>query len=704
MISEALSRWRSRLLPGHILGEILSKSWIDNAIPFLILLICVAVLSPQIPDFFAPYSLQDNSRQLGEMLLVVLGETVVILGGGIDLSVGAVFAISTFGALGMFNALGWPTGFAALGTVALGAMIGLINGLLIGYLRLRAFLTSLVTLIVVRAAFDTLSLEYQIAVSTPTQKSAAWDFIGNGSIFGIPVSLCVAALIGIAGHVTLTRLRLGWHIQAIGGARRSAYNAGIFVGRTLCMTYVFSGMLAALAGFLYAARLGAASADTGVGLEVAALTAAVLGGISLGGGRGSVVKGALGAIIVTVVQTSLIRLGMGAGAGSLILGLLLLLAVAIDVKWLKNRLKVLARVYVAPGYLALPAAEHIGERSPYAMNDRLRDVELIGLGEIEGPEDVILDEAGDLYCGSRHGDIIRFFAPDHRKWEIYAHIGGHPLGHAFDRDGNLIVCVSGMGLYKITPSREVVKLSDETNRSWLSVLDDSRMRLADDLDIAPDGRIFFSEATIRFDVSEWMVDALEARPNGRIICYDPRTNTTRTVIPKLIFPNGICMTFDGQSLLFAESWGCRITRYWFDGPRTGQTEVVMPNLPGYPDNINRSSDGNYWCAFVGMRAPTFDLALRMPGFRKRMVERVPHDDWLYPNMNAGCVIKFDLAGNVLDCLWDRHGINHPMITSMREHRGYLYLGGSLNNRIGRWKIPGADPHWTGNGSYWRTTN
>jgi ribose transport system permease protein len=101
-----------------------------------------------------------------------------------------------------------------------------------------------------------------------------------------------------------------------------------------------------------------------------------------------------------------------------------------------------------------------------------------------------------------------------------------------------------------------------------------------------------------------------------------------------------------------------------------------------------------------MRAPTFDLALRMPGFRKRMVERIPNDDWIYPNMNSGCVIKFDLAGNVLDCLWDRNGTNHPMITSMREHRGFLYLGGSLNNRIGRWKIPGADPEWTGIRSYW----
>ena len=82
----------------------------------------------------------------------------------------------------------------------------------------------------------------------------------------------------------------------------------------------------------------------------------------------------------------------------------------------------------------------------------------------------------------------------------------------------------------------------------------------------------------------------------------------------------------------------------------------------------------------------------MPGFRKRMAKRVPHDEWLYPNINTGCVLKFDESGKVLETLWDLGGENHPMITSMREHNGYLYLGGILNNRIGQCKLPGADPN------------
>jgi ribose transport system permease protein len=250
-----------------------------------------------------------------------------------------------------------------------------------------------------------------------------------------------------------------------------------------------------------------------------------------------------------------------------------------------------------------------------------------------------------------------------------------------------------MGLYRITPERKVEKVTDETNRSLYSVNDDSRLRLADDLDIADDGRIFFSEATVRYEMHEWPVDGLEARGNGRIICYDPNTNTTRTVLRGLKFPNGICIASDGKSILFAETFGCCIRRYWFDGPKAGTDEMVIDNLPGYPDNINLASDGNYWLAMVGMRSPALDLAWKMPGFRKRMGKRVPIDEWLFPNINTGCVIKFNERGEVLESFWDLRGENHPMITSMREHRGHLYLGGIMNNRIGRYKLSNADPNF-----------
>jgi len=699
-MSEMIAHWRYRAVPDHLLGEILTKRWIDNAIPLLFLLAVSVVLGSAIPDFFGPANLANLMRQWGEFSLLVLALTIVMVAGGIDLSVGSTFALGNIVALGLLNVAEWPVAVVAAATLASGAAVGLVNGFLVGFLRLRAFLTTLVTLIIVRAIVDMLLLNYSVLIAAVNVDSDTWYLLGEGSILQIPFSVVVAVVVALIIHLVLTRTRAGWHVLATGGSRRSAHNVGISVRRVICMTYIVSGTLSALAGLLFASRLGGAGADTGIGLEIAALTAAVLGGNSLGGGRGSAAKAIIGSITVMIMVNGLVRLGVTSGANSLLLGLVLLAAVAIDVRWLKNRHKVLSKVYLSPTYAALPPAPATEGSSPYALNDRLRPVEAIGLDAIDGPEDVILDDDDNIYAGNRTGDIVRFFAPNYSHQEVYVHIGGRPLGMAFARDGSLICCIGGMGLYRVAKDRTVEKLTDETNRSWFSIIDDSRLRLADDLDVAPDGRVFFSESTIRYEMHDWPVDCLESRGNGRIICFDPNKGTTCTVLRNLVFPNGICMTLDGQSLMFAETWGCRVSRYYFDGPKAGRVEPIIPDLPGYPDNINRASDGTYWLALVGMRTPSLDLAMRMPGFRKRMARRTAPDEWLYPNINTGCIVRFDERGRILESLWDLGGENHPMITSMREHRGHLYIGGIFNNRIGRLKLAEADAEWTGCRSYW----
>ena len=569
------------------------------------------------------------------------------------------------------------------------------NGILIGYFRLRAFLTTLITLIIYRASYELLTADYATAIAGGLPDSDAWDFLGYGEWLGIPVVVYVYAVVALMGHILLTRLRPGWHITAIGGSRRSAYNTGIAVRRTVAMCYVSSGVLTAVGGIFFASRLATAGGDIGVGLEVTVLTAAVLGGISLGGGNGSVMKALVGTLIVLLIINGITSMSLDGGYNRMVLGAILLLAAAIDIRWLKNKHRIVSKVYVSPTYHSIPPAPSTAPDSgtAWAQNDRLRNVTAIGLGRIEGPEDVILDRNDHLYAGSRHGDIIRFLAPDYEEMEVFAHIGGTPLGMAFDKEDNLYVCIGGMGLYRVTPDRKVEKVTDETNRSFSSINDDSRLRLADDLDITDGGLIFFSEATVRFEMHEWATDGLEARGNGRIICYDTNTGKTNTVIRNLKFPNGVCIASDGQSFLFAETWGCSVKRYWFEGSKKGTTETVLENLPGFPDNINNSSDGNYWMSLVGMRCPALDLAWKMPGFRNRMAKRVPRDEWLFPNINTGCVLKFNEKGEVLETLWDMGGENHPMITSMREHRGYLFLGGIMNNRVGRIKLEGADPHY-----------
>jgi ribose transport system permease protein len=700
--SDTYAKWRYRLLPDHIIGEILTKEWIDTAIPVVMLFLSVAVFSALLPDFLSVRALVEVLRQLGELTFVTLGMSVVIMAGGIDLSVGSVFALGNFLTLALVNLLQWPL-WAALPLVAIAcSLCGLVNGILVGYLRLRAFLTTLATLIILRALVDYLLFNWGTAIVSNSIESDVWDFLSFGTVLGIPFNYLFALVAAVALHLFLSRMKPGWHIRAVGGSRRSAHNAGINVRRTVCFTYVLSGFLTGVASILYAARLNNAGTEAGVGLEVVALTAAVLGGNSLGGGRGSIPKATLGALIVGLFTNTLLRFSLPSGANPLAIGLILLVAVATDVRWLKNRHKLLSRIYVSPTYFAPPplVSTDPAAGTPYAINNKLHAAEPIGLDQVDGAEDIAFDSDDNIYAGSRHGDIVRFMAPDYKKLETFAHIGGQPLGLHFDGEGALFACVSGMGLYKITKEREIIRLSDEMNRTLFSIIDDSRMRFADDMDFAPDGRVFFSEATIRYDIFDWATDSIEARGNGRIICWDPKDNSSRTILPRRMFPNGICMTGDGESLFFAETWVGRINRYWFAGPRKGKVECVIPNLPGYPDNIRRASDGNFWVAMLGMRTPALDVAMRMPAFRRRMAQRVAFEEWIYPNINTGGAVKFDINGRVVESLWDASGEKHPMITSMREHKGYLYLAGVYNNRIGRYRIPDADPNFNDRDLYW----
>jgi len=692
---DTITRLRYRYWPDHLLGEILSKRWTETAIPVIVLLIVGFALSRTINNFLSPAALADTARQAGEIGFIGLGMALVVIVGGIDLSVGSMFALTDFCALYCLDVLGWPTPAVVVATIVCGALLGAVNGILIGYLRLRAFITTLITLIIYRSAFDLLIQDHSNEIAAAFPDFPSWNFIGGGDVLGVPSVAIVYAVVAIFGHIFLTRLRPGWHIMAIGGSRRSAYNSGVAVRRTIALCYVACGALTGVGAVFFAARLGTVGGDIGVGLEVIVLTATVLGGITLGGGRGSVTRSMVGTLIVLLITNGLTTLNARGGVNRLALAAILLVAAMVDIRWQKNRSRIISKVYVSPTYHELPPppSTAIGGGGAFELNDKLRDVTLIGLGRIEGPEDVILGRNDNLYAGSRHGDIMRFLAPDYEKMEVFAHIGGTPLGMAFDREDNLLVCIGGMGLYSVAPDGKVEKVTDETNRSFSSVNDDSRLRLADDLDITEDGRIFFSEATVRYEMHEWPVDGLEARGNGRIICYDPKTKTTHTALRGLKFPNGICVASDGQSILFAETFGCAIRRYWFDGPKKGKVETVIDNLPGFPDNINLASDGNYWLALVGMRTPTLDLAWKMPGFRKRMAKLVPIDEWLFPNINTGCVVKFNEKGEILESLWDMRSANHPMITSMREHRGFLYLGGLRNNRIGRYKLTGADPNF-----------
>lgn len=698
-LRRAYLKARYRFSLKQVVAELLAKRWMEALVPFAVMVAVILTVSRLISGYWTADNVTATAREFGEFAFLALAMLVVVVAGGIDLSIGAIFALCDFVALLTFVHLGWPLWAVIPATLLAGAALAAVNGALIGFLRTRAFLTTLVTMIIFRAVFDILGQKYASELMSGTPASALWLWLGEGAIFGVPSNVAALLLVGALGHVILSRSRPGWHLTAIGAGRRAARHAGIRIEWTLFLAYVVAGVLCAVGAVFYAARMASAGSDTGLNTEVVALTAVVLGGVSLGGGKGSVGRALIGATTVLVLNNGVVRLGVLGGMSSVVLGLTLLLAVAIDVRWNKNRHKAIDKLYVVPTHVDLPPSPSFTE-GPFKVNDRLRASEAIGLDRVDGPEDVILDRQGRLYGGVRQGWIIRFSGPNFEEREIFSRPGGRPLGMAFDKDDNLIVCIGGMGLYGIRPNGESYKLTDETNRSWNKINDDSRLRLADDVDIAPDGKIYFSEATIRYEMHSWATDALEGRGNGRLICYDPATKTTTTLLKDIVFPNGVCVSHDGQSVLYAQTWLCRIQRYWLAGPKKGTEETLVDGLPGYPDNINRASNGTYWLALVGMRTPTFDLAMRMPDFRTRLVKKIAPDEWLYPNINNGCICRFDEQGKVLESLWDPGGQSHPTITSMREDRGYLYLGGLYNNRIGRIRLPDADPNWSSCEAYW----
>ena len=254
-LGEALVRARYKYIPDHFLGEILAKRWIDNIAPFTFLIVTIALFGYLIPDFFSPSSLANSTRELGEFGFVAIAMMIVMVAGGIDLSVGSNFALGNFTALALMNIAGWPVWAALLCTLAACGLVGLLNGALVGLLRLRAFLTTLVTLIIVRAVVDMLLLKYAVDISGGVVDSDVWDFIGSGSVLSIPFSMILLAAAVIIGHVLLSRTRPGWRIMAVGGSRRSAHNSGISVRWTVCGTYVVSGVLVGVGGFMYASRL-----------------------------------------------------------------------------------------------------------------------------------------------------------------------------------------------------------------------------------------------------------------------------------------------------------------------------------------------------------------------------------------------------------------------------------------------------------------
>ncbi|MFT3851314.1 MAG: SMP-30/gluconolactonase/LRE family protein [Ilumatobacteraceae bacterium] len=678
-------RFVHRFSARRALSEMLGKRWVESLVPLLLLGAVLVDFSIATPGLLGAANLATLFRGYASVGLVAIGMTLVLIGGSIDVSVGAIFGLTNMAALIAFKQDGLPVGVVAIVALGLGAVLGSVNGVLVAFAKTRPFITTLVTGALFQSIVLYFEQERSAELSVILRSDPAWTFLAKGSVAGLPTAAAVLVVVGIVAHIVITRTRFGWRLTAVGASSTAARRSGIRVRGITLAAFVLSGTLAGLGGLFQAARLQSSSSTIGSGLEFTVLTAVVLGGVSLAGGRGSVGRALIGAGVIAVITQGFVLKRYDPEALNVVLAIVLLTFATIDLKWSKHRGRLRDKVFVVPGTLDLPLVENsvYDPAAPFALNGRLTGAQPIGLGLVEGPEDVIVDRSGRVYCGDRRGWIWRFSGPDLDHAEVFARVGGLPLGLAFDREGNLVVCVAGMGLYSVDPDGAIARLAAEVAAPWWRFGEERAIRLADDLDIAQDGRIFFSDASTRFDGVEFVFELMEARPNGRVLCYDPRTRTCTTVVKNYAFPNGICVAHDGQSLFICSTALCRIDRLWLHGPKEGTLEPFMENLPACPDNINRASDGTYWVAFAAMRTPAYDLSLRSPKFRRRMVRELPADEWLTPNQNTSCVVNVDEMGRVLDALWDQTFRDHAVITSMREHDGHLYLGGLTNNRVGR---------------------
>ncbi|WP_096333885.1 SMP-30/gluconolactonase/LRE family protein [Nannocystis exedens] len=307
---------------------------------------------------------------------------------------------------------------------------------------------------------------------------------------------------------------------------------------------------------------------------------------------------------------------------------------------------------------------------PLAPNERMVGATLLAAGKIDGPEDVETDAQGRVYGGTNAGEVLRV---DGEALEVFANTGGRPLGLDFAPSGALIVADAKKGLLSVSPAGEVSTLVD--------TVDGVRLGFTDDVAVAADGTIYFTDASDKFGFGDHMLDLLEGRPHGRLIKYDPQTKTSTVLARDLYFANGVALSRDESYVAVNETYRYRISRHWLKGPKAGATDVLVEGLPGFPDGVAQSGRGTFWIAMFTVRNAAGDFLAPRP-LLKRMVANLPRALWPKP-APYGLVIEIDEEGKVLQSLHDPSGDSVHQVTSVHERDGALYLGHLHRDRISK---------------------
>jgi sugar lactone lactonase YvrE len=327
--------------------------------------------------------------------------------------------------------------------------------------------------------------------------------------------------------------------------------------------------------------------------------------------------------------------------------------------------------------VAWQAAKDKGYTGVFQKNQNLQYPEKLSLQGFTGPEDIAIDSQGRIYAATNQG-IVRMDAEGLNP-ELWAVTGGRPLGIDFDLQSNLIVADGYIGLVSISPLAETTLLTNSANGLEIG--------FADDVDVADNGMIYFSDASTKFKPKHYKdvlkaseLDVLEHGSHGRLLRYNPKTKQTDTLIKGLNFANGVTLAHDQSYVLVNDMGSYRVLKYWIKGDKKGQYEVIIDNLPGFPDNVTTGLDNRFWISLIKPRNKDLDSLSNYPFLRKIATRLLPI---YHPKVDPYAhIIAIDGTGVVLQNLQNSQP-NYTEITSVRETEKYLYLGSLVEESIGR---------------------
>lgn len=297
---------------------------IQRLLPFLTLIVLFLALAIASPNFLTGTNLSSVVRQTAVINIMSLGMTVIIIAGGIDLSVGAILAIAGLAGTMMMEQ-GMPIPLAVGFGIGTGLFWGVVNGLLTTRLRIPPFIVTLGTLGIIRG------ITLIVSKGLPVHKiPRSFSYLGEGNLLGVPFVLYILVACALLTHAILEHTRMGRYAFAIGSNELAAVYAGVPVAFHTTAVYAYGGMLTGLAGMIEASRLMTGQPMAGVGYELQAIAAVVIGGGSLHGGEGSVVGTLVGAFIMGLLSNGSDLLGISPYWQQAIIGAVIILAVTVD--------------------------------------------------------------------------------------------------------------------------------------------------------------------------------------------------------------------------------------------------------------------------------------------------------------------------------------------------------------------------------------